>query len=65
MEKFDPSKYNLMSKVQFEDEINSMIVKYDKIFKEILDKNEYLDNRTNDIDMDMVKITDKFDECND
>jgi hypothetical protein len=56
MNNFDPRKFNLMSKLQFEDEFNTMIVKYDALMKESRGKEEELDNRTDGIDMDLVKI---------
>lgn len=60
MEKFDPRVYGLMSKLQYENERNTLEVKYDALIKESRDKEIELDNRTDGIDMDLVKITDQF-----
>ena len=62
MIKFDPRKYDLMSKLQFEESWNTFMVKNDNIVKRIDEKTQDLDNRTDGIDMDMVKIQDKFEE---
>ena len=42
-----------------------MIVKYDALIKESRDKETALDERTDGIDMDLVKISDQFVEMQD